>query len=104
MNKPLTDEQKREITKISRQFASGFKASIPSINGSGWLIVDPLSAYLNFIGYENTLKEFEAHGKAPQVLVMTFYDGSGFIPAGKDLALRPDILVSRKMFKNWMWL
>lgn len=49
----MTSEEKREIVKISKSFASGFKDVIGPINGSGWLIVDPLSGWLNFLGYEH---------------------------------------------------
>lgn len=30
------------------------------LNGSGWLIVDPLSGYLNFCGYEHKTLELPA--------------------------------------------
>jgi len=92
----MTKEQKKEITKISQEFASGFKGTIDEINGSAWLIVDPLSAYLNTIGYENTLEQLPATDKQPQILIMNFKDGSTFIPAGGDLE-HPDA-------KNWMWI
>lgn len=94
----MTRGQKREITKISKQFAAGFKEMIPSINGSGWLIVDPLGGYLSAIGYENTLGELPATDQYPQILIITFKDGSQFIPAGADL--KP---INEKA-KNWMWI
>jgi hypothetical protein len=50
----MTNEQKAEITVIAKEFASSFKDTVGDIAGSGWLIVDPLSGYLNFIGHENT--------------------------------------------------
>ena len=94
----MTDQQKKEITKISQQFARGFKEMFGSINGTGWLIVDPLSGYLNAMGYENKVHEIQACENHPQVLVMTFNDGSKFIPAGADLKHL------HKKFKNWDWL
>lgn len=95
---PMTDEQKKEISKISQSFARGFKEMFGSINGTGWLIVDPLSGYLNACAFENTLHQIPETEKHPQVLIMTFKDGSQFIPAGGDL--KP----LHKDFKNWMWL
>lgn len=94
----MTPEQKKEITEISKSFASGMKEMIPEINGSGWLIADPLSGYLNHCGFENSLGQIPATKDYPQVLILTFKDGSQFIPAGGDL---------KKLFKeaeNWMWL
>ena len=95
---PMTDEQKKKISKISQSFARGFKEMFGNINGTGWLIVDPLSGYLNALGFENTLHQLPETDKHPQVLIMTFKDGSQFIPAGGDL--KP----LDKYFKNWMWL
>ena len=92
----MTNEQKIEIEKISKEFTSGFKPEIEEIKSSGWLIVDPLSAYLNACGFENTLKEMPANDKHPQILVMTFDDGTQFIPAGSDLPF--------KNAPDWMWL
>lgn len=89
---------KKEIVKISKQFASGFKSSFGEINGTGWLIVDPLSGFLNSIGYENTPGEIPQKDNHPQVLILTFPDGSQLIPAGGDL--KPLF----KEAKNWMWL
>jgi hypothetical protein len=94
----MTQQQKEEITKISKQFASSFKDTFGTINGTGWLIVDPLSGYLNSIGYENKLDQLPANDKHPQILIMTFNDGSKFIPAGGDLKFID------KSAKNWMWL
>lgn len=86
----------KEITSISKKFANGFKPEIKSISGSGFLIVDPLSAYLDFCGYENTVQEIASNEKHPQVLVITFENGNKFIPAGGDLDI--------KGAKNWMWI
>lgn len=94
----LTDEKKKEITKISKQFTKGILGNL-SINGTGWVVADPLSAYLNFLGYENTLKQIPENGKQPQVLILEFKDGSMFIPAGKDMSnsLKRDV-------KNFTWI
>jgi len=89
-------EQKIEIEKISKEFALGFKPDIEEIKGSGWLIVDPLSGYLNACGFENTLKEMPENDEHPQILVMTFKDGTQFIPAGSDLNL--------KGATDWLWI
>ena len=94
----MKDEDKKLITKISKQFTGWFKGTFDSINGTGWLIVDPLSGYLNACGFENKLSQYPANDKHVQVLIMTFKDGTQFIPAGKDLSE-----ISPKM-KNWMWL
>lgn len=94
----MTQEQKNEITKIAKEFASPFKESIGEIAGSGWLIVDPLAGYLNFIGFKNTLKQLPANNNHPQVLIITLQDGTRFCPAGSDL---------KKLYpsaKDWMWL
>jgi len=93
----MTDTQK-EISKISEQFASGFKETFGSINETGWLIVDPLSGFLSSLGYENTVDQLPENENHPQVLIITFKDGSRFIPAGADLN-KVD-----KGFKNWMWI
>lgn len=92
----MTQKEKDDITKISKDFAAEFKDTIGPISGSAFLIVDPLSAYLNFEGYKNTLDQIPATEDHPQVLIMTFKDGSKFIPAGSDLAM-PGA-------KDWMWL
>ena len=94
----MTKEVKKEISKISQSFARGFKDMFPSINGSGWFIVDPLSAYLNACGFENTCQQMPESDKHGKVLIITFKDGSQFIPAGADL--KP---INEK-FKNWMWI
>jgi len=94
----MTQKQKEEITKIAKEFSVGFEGTIDKIAGSGWLIVDPLSGYLNFCGYENTLGELPANEKHGQILVMKFKDGSQFIPAGSDLkSIHPEAT-------DWMWL
>lgn len=95
-NIKMSEKEKAEITKISQEFAEPFEETIGKISGSGCLIVDPLSGYLNFIGYENRLEQIPANDKHPQVLIMTFRDGTKFIPAGGDLP-NPDA-------KDWMWL
>lgn len=78
------------------EFASGFKDTIGEIAGSGWLIVDPLSGYLNFLGYENNLEQLPACDEHPQILIMTFKDGTKFIPSGSDLP-HPES-------KDWLWI
>ncbi len=92
----MTIQQKKEVTKIAKEFASGF--DFGGINGTGWLIVDPLSGYLNATGFKNEPMSMPATDKYPQVLLLVFPDGSQFIPAGGDL--KP---LSPK-FKNWMWM
>lgn len=94
----LTETEKKEISKISKEFAKEFKSTIGSINGSGWMIVDPLSGYLNAVGFEHVLDQMPANEKHCQVLVLTFNGGEQFIPAGGDL--KPVI----PMAKNWMWI
>lgn len=89
----MNPEERKEITKISKQFAKGL--GFP-INGSRWLIADPLSGYLNALGYENELIQLPETDERPQVLIMKFKDGSQFIPAGAD--------IPHKDSKNWMWL
>lgn len=92
----MTDKQKIEIEKISKEFASGFKDTIGDISRSGWLIVDPLSGYLNHLGFENSLKQIPEVNGHPQILIMTFKDGTQFIPAGSCLSV--------KGATDWMWL
>lgn len=93
----MTIEQKKEITKISKAFCEPFYETFGEINGTGWLIVDPLAGYLNFIGWENKVFEIPENKKHPQVLVIKFKDGTDFIPAGADLA------PACKGFRNWQW-
>lgn len=92
----MTEEQKQEIEKISKDFARGFKPNIPHIAGSGWMIVDPLAGYLNFSGYENALKQLPETPEHPQILIIEFKDGTKFIPAGSDLNM--------PSATDWMWL
>jgi len=92
----MKEFDKEQITKISKSFASGFKPEISKIAGSGWQIVDPLSAFLNARGFENTLKQLPQTNKHPQILIIEFKDGTKFIPAGSDL---PD-----EGTKDWMWI
>lgn len=80
----MTQTEKDTITQISKEFAAEFEPEIP-LNGSAWLIVDPLSGYLNALGHTNTPHQFAATDKHPQVLLLEFPDGSQFIPAGADL-------------------
>ena len=89
---------KKEITEISMKFASGLKGTCPTINGSGFLIVDPLSALLNVMRFENVLFQIPKSEKNDLVLVMKFKDGTMFIPAGKDLKFVAPIAL------NWMWM
>lgn len=94
----LTEDQKKEITKISKEFAKAFKSTIGGINNSSWMIVDPLSGYLNAVGFENTLHEIPANKNHCQVLIITFKDEEQFIPAGQDLK---SIIPTAK---NWIWI
>lgn len=94
----MTQQQKTEIEKIAKEFASGFKDTIGEIAGSGWLIVDPLSGYLNFCGYENTLQQIPEKEGQPQILILKFRDGTQFIPAGSDLR------IGNEKGHDWMWL
>lgn len=93
----MTKKKLDEITKISKEFSKGFEPDIP-LNGSGWLIVDPLSAYLNFLGYQNTPFQLPASDKHPQVLGLEFKGGYKFIPAGEDLK------GLNNEFTNWLWI
>lgn len=92
----MTNTQKEEITKIAKEFASGFEESIGQIAGSGWLIVDPLSGYLNFCGYKNKLSQIPENEKHPLILIMTFDDGTTLIPSGSDMP-HPKAM-------DWMWI
>lgn len=76
-------EEKDRITNICQDFAEGFDFPIEY---SGWLIVDPLSAYLSAVeGIENTIKEIPATDTTPEILVLCFNDGSRLVPAGSAL-------------------
>lgn len=92
----MTDQERNEITIIAKEFASAFKDTIGEISGSGWLIVDPLSGYLDFAGFKHELAQIPANDQHPQILFMTFDDGWQFIPAGSDLP-HPDA-------KDWIWV
>lgn len=94
----MTLKERQEVEAICKEFAEPFKNTVGEINGSGWLIVDPLSDYLNHIGWENKCEQIPATDKHPQVLVLTFKDGTKLIPAGADLKPLKD------GFTNWMWL
>lgn len=50
----MTNEEKLNIENISKEFTKGL--NIGEIAGSGMLIADPLSAYLNACGYKNKLE------------------------------------------------
>jgi len=91
----MTQEQRDKITKISKGFAKGFRENFPTIAGSGPFIVDPLSGFLNSMGYENNLTQIPAKDGRPQVLIIQFSDGDIFIPAGSDIG-RPDA-------RDWLW-
>jgi len=89
---------REEITKIAKEFSEPFYEMTGGIEGSGWVIADPLSAYLSFCGWENKLDQIPENDEHPQILIMTFKDGSKFIPAGADL---------KKVHQdshNWMWI
>jgi len=89
----MTEERRLEIETACRDFASGFDWPIA---GSGWLIVDPMSGFLNASGIKNTLQQIRQTDNNPQVLIMTFEDGSILIPAGSDL--------KKEGLKDWMWI
>ena len=81
----MNAEIKLEIEKLSKEFTKGMDVEI---KGSGFLVVDPLSAYLNFCGFKNGLAQYPATDKRPQVLILIFLeDGTGLIPAGSDLGV-----------------
>jgi len=92
----MTETERQKITEISQEFASGFKNTVGEIKGSGWLIADPLSAYLNAIGYKNEVVQIPANEQHPQILILKFPDGLQFIPAGSDLPF--------KNATDWFWL
>ncbi|CCG99868.1 hypothetical protein FAES_1859 [Fibrella aestuarina BUZ 2] len=94
----MTDAQKAEITKISQEFFSGFEGTFDTINGTGWLVADPLSGYLNSVGYQHTLSQLPENEKHPQVLILEFPNGSWFIPAGGDLK---SVIPTAE---NWLWI
>ena len=94
----LTDTQRIEIINISKEFSKGILGEDP-IDGTGWLVSDPLSGYLNFCGYKNRIKQIPEKDNQPQVLILEFEDGSIFVPAGKDLSnfLERDV-------ENFTWI
>ena len=94
----MTKKQQDEITKISKEFSEPFYETFDGIEKSTWFIVDPLSGYLNACGFENKLHQMPATEKHPLVLIMTFKDGTKFIPAGGDLKELD------KGFTNWIWI
>lgn len=89
-------EIEQEITRISKEFAQGLTGNTQTIAGTGALIVDPLSAYLNNLGYKNTLKQLPANHERTLILVMEFEGGATFIPAGSDMPV-PGAT-------DWLWL
>lgn len=89
----MKTKDKIEIEEISKEFAKGLGIEL---KGSGWLIVDPLSSFLTVCGFPNTLSEIPAKDNQQQVLIMTFKDGTQFIPAGSDLP--------QSGAKDWLWL
>lgn len=92
-NLRMTPYLKDEITRISKEFASAFELAIED---SGWMIVDPLSGYLNFLGYENKLSQIPAAEGQRQVLIMTFTTGEVFVPGGA--------AINAAHAKNWLWI
>lgn len=92
----MTTKERFDIEQISKEFVKGLGIEL---NGSGWLIADPLSAYLCACGFENTLDEIPAKENKPQILILNFKDGSKFIPAGEDFKSH-----GFKEAKNYMWI
>lgn len=94
----MKEETRKEITKISKEFADAMLEG-ESIDGTSWLVVDPLSGFLNAAGYKNELHSIpNPKDKNEVVLVMTFECGDQFIPTGKDLESKfPGI-------DNYFWL
>lgn len=93
----MTDKEKEAIVDLGKKFADGFKPDM-ELNGSEWMIVDPFSAYLNSLGFKNTLHQIPRSEKHPQVLILTFVDGTQLIPAGEDFkAIHQDA-------ENWYWI
>lgn len=96
----MTAELRTEITRISKEF---FYGSLPEktfgrIDGTGILVVDPLSGYLNMLGYRHEISQIPPMGNRPIVLILAFPGGWQFIPAGKDLSFYvPN-------YDNWMWV
>ena len=59
------------------------------------MICDPLSAYLNALGFENKLKSYDANKEHCQVLLLDF-SFDILIPAGSDL--------NKKEITDWFWV
>lgn len=94
----MTTEKREVITRISKDFFSGFDGTVNQIAGSGWLVADPLSGYLNAVGYKNELGELPPREGMPQILILRFFDGDIFVPAGSDLkTIDPRA-------HDWMWI
>jgi hypothetical protein len=92
----MTENDKKEIENISKEFAAEFKDTIGEIKGSGWLIVDPLSGYLKACGYEHSCGQVPANESHCLILILTFPDGTRFVPAGSDLPFDGAT--------DWLWL
>lgn len=90
----MTPKEKQEIELICKEFTKGL--DMGEISGSGWVIVDPLSAYLNACKIENTLQQLPANDKHPLILIMTFKDGTQLIPAGSDTGIEGAA--------DWQWI
>lgn len=92
----MTPKEKFDIEQITKEFIKGLRFEL---NGSGWLIADPLAGYLNFCGFKNTLQEIPAKDGKPQILIIVFSDGSQFVPAGEDFKHH-----GFSDAKNYMWI
>lgn len=92
----MTKEEKIRITEISKGFFEGFKPEITEIAGTGWIVVDPLSGFLNSMGFKHELKQLIPKDGRPLILVMVFEDEIFFVPAGSDLGLSG--------CGDWLWL
>lgn len=86
----MDTKSRKKITEISKDFTRGLGIDI---NKSGALVVDPLSAYLNVLGYENELSSIVVNEIF--ILIITFKEGGSFIPAGKDI---------HSDFNNYHWI
>lgn len=93
----LSIQERLEIVKISKEFTKGILGN-EDIEGTSWVVADPLSAYLSSVGYENMLGQIPHPETKEPVLIMTFPDGSRFIPAGKDL------ISIYEHAENFMWV
>lgn len=93
-NVRMVKSRRDEITRISKEFASSFPWPIED---SGFFIVDPLSAFLNTLGYENRLSQIPASDGQKQTLIMEFKGCQDvFIPGGS--------AIDHVDAANWMWL